>query len=147
MNPLHFECLFHAIRSSSTKQHGHSTTITLRIHPQEVPDDLWNPDILHQRFMAALAQIGDNELLVGEKSFSYARQAGLACKMRGFQEWLFAHYSGLPFDKNEDRAFQTARLLRHALDVASRKELDLVPEKQAEWTDLFNRYKEFRNAI
>ena len=150
MDALHFECIFFAIRSSSTKQHGHRTTITLQIHPHEVPEGLWEPEVLHQRFMVALAQIGDNELPVGEKSFSYARQAGLACKTRAFQEWLFNTYSQHPIDRHihhahEDIAAATARLLRGTLDVASRKELDLVPEKEAEWIDLFNRYREFRD--
>jgi len=159
MDALHFEVMFRAIRRSSTKQHGDCVTISLQIHPQEVPESLWDPEVLHQRFMVALAQIGDDEQPRGEKSFSYARQAGVACKIREFQEWLFDTYSATPYaydygyrdlhgnsiDKYEDRAAQTARLLRGTLDVASRKELDLVPEKQAEWTDLFNRYKEFRN--
>jgi len=142
MDAIHFEVMFRAIRRSSTKQHGDCVTISLQIHPQEVPESLWQPEILHQRFMVALAQIADNELPVGEKSFSYARQAGLACKTRGFQDWLFDAYCGGIIDKYEDRAAQTARLLRRTLDIASRKELDLVPEKEAEWTDLFNRYKE-----
>jgi len=145
INSLHFEVMFRAIRRNSTKQHGDCVTISLQIHPQEVPESLWQPEILHQRFMVALAQIGDNELPVGEKSFSYARQAALACKTREFQEWLFHIYSYHPIHHDTDCASQTALLLRNTLDVASRKELDLVPEKQAEWTDLFNRYKEFRD--
>ena len=143
INPLHFEVMFRAIRRSSTKQHGDCVTISLQIHPQEVPESLWEPEILHQRFMVALAQIGDNELPVGKKSFSYARQAGVACKTREFQDWLFDAYGARAMDRlnnYEDRAAQTARLLRGTLDVASRKELDLNPEKQAEWTDLFKRY-------
>jgi len=145
MNPLHFEVMFRAIRRSSTKQHGDCVTISLQIHPQEVPESLWQPEILHQRFMVALAQIGDNELPVGEKEFSYARQAALLCKTREFQEWLFSNYSHRRIFSDQDRASQTAGLLRGTLGMASRKELDLIPEKQAEWTDLFNRYKEYRD--
>ena len=143
MNPLHFECTVYAIGRRHTKANGDRVTISLHIHPNDVPESLWDNKLLHQRFMVALAQIGDDELPVGEKSFSYARQAGTACGKREFQDWLL-ETNGWSRDRwnDENRAAYTARLLRDTLNIASRKELDLVPEKQAEWIDLFNRYLE-----
>lgn len=115
MKTLQFEAIKMAI-----KQDKDGYVLTLRMHPDEIPEDLLR-DFVGARYSCVLVRVGEDEApmeradFVGDKS---VRLAGMLCRNPRF--WAYLVDDGQILEPIEEEA-QT--WLREYLDVASRAEL------------------------
>jgi hypothetical protein len=136
MKTLQFEAIKMAI-----KQDKDGYVLTLRMHPDEIPEDLLR-DFVGARYSCVLVRLSENEApmeradFAGDKS---VRLAGMLCRNPRF--WAFLSDSGYVYEPTEEEA-QT--WLREYLDVASRADLktnasarirlDSIHEEFTAWT-------------
>ena len=115
MNTLQFEAIKMAI-----KQDKDGYVLTLRMHPDEIPEELLR-DFVGSRYSCVLVRLGEDEApmervdFAGDKS---VRLAGMLCRNPRF--WAYLVDSGYVLEPTEEEA-QT--WLRECLDIASRAEL------------------------
>ena len=115
MNTLQFEAIKMAI-----KQDKDGYVLTLRMHPDEIPEELLR-DFVGSRYSCVLVRVGEDEApmeradFAGDKS---VRLAGMLCRNPRFR--VFLSDSGYVYEPTEEEA-QT--WLREYLDVPSRSEL------------------------
>lgn len=77
---LQFEALKVAMKQDAT-----GYILTLRLHPDEIPEELLR-DFVGARYMIAAVRVDDHEDPVIKKT--RVMKAGMLCKSPAFQEWL-----------------------------------------------------------
>ena len=116
MDTLQFEC-----QKISMKQDKEGYVLTLRVHPDEVPEDLFR-DFVGSRYQVVMVRLSDdNQPLDRQQAFAVEKAQKLAsviCKDEKF--WKFLEEDGEIFDGNEEEA---ANWLRSYLEIDSRSEL------------------------
>jgi hypothetical protein len=80
MNALQFEVLKVALKQDAT-----GYVLTVKIHPDEVPDELLR-DFIGSRYMVAMSKIESDES--GHSYFNRVKQAGMLCRTTEFQKWV-----------------------------------------------------------
>ena len=115
-NAYKFECMFQSLRK--TKEH---ISITIAIHPNDVPRDLL-ADPIGSRYMAALVRMDDNEEIIPPPMQMTAdrlvQSAGMLCRQERFQRWLVE--SGCGNEISEESAI---KYLRRLLGISTRKQI------------------------
>lgn len=116
------------------RKEGEQVVLTLLIHPDEVPEDLWLTHV-GQRYMMALAAIGDQgELEPGPatlEGMEAIKIAGALCRNVRFQRW-----SG---SKSEEEA---VKWLHRELKILTRSDLRDNPEARAEFWAVRDRFED-----
>tara|TARA_R110000796_G_scaffold9530_4_gene32412 strand:- start:1050 stop:1520 length:471 start_codon:yes stop_codon:yes gene_type:complete len=111
-----FECIFQSMRK--TKDH---ISLTVSLHPHEVPRDLL-ADPIGSRYMAALVRINDDEEIIPPRiqmeNSRLVQAAGMLCRDEKFQQWLID--SGCANELNEESA---GNALRRLLCIDSRRQI------------------------
>lgn len=80
VDALHFESIKMALKQDAT-----GFVLTLRIHPDELPEELFR-DFCGARYMVAMARINDDETPVSYRNRT--KEAGILCKNKSFWEYL-----------------------------------------------------------
>lgn len=110
-------------------------SLTLAIHPDEVPADLMR-DFVGSRYMVVMVRLGDDDQpLHREGEFpgdNAVKHAGIVCRDPEFWEWL--HSREMLFEKNETACKEW---LYSYLGIESRKEL----KTDSSARDLFNQLR------
>lgn len=130
MDTIQFEAI-----KSSLRQTKDGYSLTLSVHPDDLPDDLMR-DFVGSRYMVVMVRIGDDEQPISrELSFpgDYAvKMAGMICRDPDFWLWL-EEKMGISVSNEKE----CAEWLSDYLGIQSRKELK---EKQ-EIREVFNKLK------
>lgn len=133
METLNFEAVKIAMKQDKT---GH--ILTLNIHPDEVPEELFR-DFVGARYQVVMVRIGeDNKPMVREQQLApdYVRMAGMLCRDKSFH--LFLVDGGHTF---EDTAEAATTWLKEWVGVTSRAD---IPKSQNAITKLLAIYEEFQ---
>jgi len=115
MKTLQFEAIKMAI-----KQDKDGYVLTLRMHPDEIPEELLR-DFVGSRYSCVLVRLGEDEAPMERADFANdksVRLAGMLCRNPRF--WAYLVDSGHVFELTEEAA-QT--WLREYLEIPSRAEL------------------------
>jgi hypothetical protein len=111
MNALQFEVLKVALKQDAT-----GYVLTVKIHPDEVPDELLR-DFIGSRYMVAMSKIESDES--GHSYFNRVKQAGMLCRTTEFQKWVAA--TGEDEEFSEELA---ADFIYSYCEIESRTELN-----------------------
>ena len=76
MDSLNFESQKIALKQDST-----GYVLTLRVHPDELPEEILR-DFVGARYMVAMVRVNDDETVITYKN--KVKQAGMLCKNRGY---------------------------------------------------------------
>jgi len=100
------------------KQDKEGYILTLRVHPDEVPEALLR-DFVGARYQCVMVRIGDDEKPLNRDNFSeIVKLAGMLPRNPDFQKWLVAE--GHLFDADEDEA---VNWIKEQCQIKSRSEL------------------------
>jgi hypothetical protein len=103
MNTLQYEAIKVAM-----KQDKEGYILTLRIHPDEVPEALLR-DFCGARYQTVMVRIGDDERPLNRDNFSeVVKLAGMLPRNPDFRNWLVSE--GHVFNDDEDEAADWIRL-------------------------------------
>lgn len=113
MDTLQYEAIKVAM-----KQDKEGYILTLRVHPDEVPEALLR-DFVGARYQCVMVRIGDDERPLNRDNFSeVVRLAGMLPRNPDFRKWLVD--KGHIFDEDEEEAVTWIKL---TCKIDSRKEL------------------------
>lgn len=115
---------FEAIKIAM-KQDKEGYVLTLRVHPDEVPDALFR-DFVGARYQAVMVRIGESgEPMNRESDLSrdLVRLAGILCRDRDFADWL--QEQGEILEASEP---EVVDWMRNHLGVQSRSEIPHNPD-------------------
>jgi hypothetical protein len=113
MDTLQYEAIKVAL-----KQDKEGYILTLRVHPDEVPEVLLR-DFVGARYQVVMVRLGDDEKPLNRDNFSeIVKLAGMLPRNPEFQRWLLGE--GHIFDADEDEA--TSWIKAHC-EIESRREL------------------------
>jgi hypothetical protein len=124
--PMNFECLKVALKQDRT-----GFVLTLKIHPDEIPEALIR-DFVGARYGCALVRINDDETPVVYND--RVTRAATLCKDKKFQNFLGVF--------NEDKAVAT---IYKYCQISSRSELNGNKKAQDLFDNLFAAYQESQN--
>ena len=100
------------------KQDKEGYVLTLRVHPDEVPEALLR-DYCGARYQCVMVRLSDDEKPVNRDNFSdVVRLAGMLCRDQTFANWLVEAGSILEANENNVIAW-----MKHELGIQSRAEL------------------------
>ena len=130
-NALQFEAVKVALKQDAT-----GYVLTVKIHPDEVPEELLR-DFVGARYMIAMARLNDDEtpLLYKNK----VQQAGMLCRDSRFHEWLVAeHFATKPTER------EATEFLYQTCGITSRTELNGNRAAQNAFAEMVNEYETWR---
>lgn len=110
MNALQFEALKVAL-----KQDASGYVLTVKIHPDEIPEELLR-DFVGARYMVAMSRIDSDESR--QVYFNRVKQAGMLCRTTAFQKWV-AEECGA-----EVSEISATQYIHDRCEIASRTELN-----------------------
>ena len=100
------------------KQDKEGYILTLRVHPDEVPEALLR-DFVGARYQCVMVRLGDDERPLNRDNFSeIVKLAGMLPRNPDFRAWLVMQ--GHIFDDDEDEAVSW---IKHHCQIGSRREL------------------------
>ena len=121
---------FEAVKTA-LRQTKDGISITLVIHPNDIPRDLIN-DSIGQRYMVGMGRLSDQDEIEEPESVREGKRAvtscAALCRDSDFQRWLFDN--GFIRDLTEEPA---ATPVRHLLKIESRSELKTNEEARQKW--------------
>lgn len=130
MNDEFIRTITFEARKAHLKQDKNGHVLSLVIHPDESPEQLWR-DLVGQPYMVVMAPIEDAapdpQDIEGRKALSSMRAS---CKDPAFQSWLGA--------KTEDEAVTT---VKNFLQVSTSAAIRDQPLKTKEWKKLHEAYR------
>lgn len=115
-------------RKVALKQDRSGFLLTMSIHPDELPEELFR-DFVGTRYACAIVRIQDDETPTPYRN--RVQQAAIICRDMDFQEWLGVD--------SEDKA---AAVLCKRLNVTSRSELNGNRAAQLLFDELIKEYEE-----
>lgn len=117
MDTLQYEAIKVAM-----KQDKEGYILTLRVHPDEVPEALLR-DFVGARYQCVMVRLGDDERPLNRDNFSeIVKLAGMLPRNPDFRAWLVMQ--GHIFDDDEDEAVSW---IKHHCQILSRRELATNP--------------------
>jgi Xaa-Pro aminopeptidase len=128
---LQFEALKVALKQDSS-----GYVLTIKIHPDEIPEELFR-DFVGARYMVAMARINDDEEAVPVRN--RVQKAAILCKDRLFQDYVNFLY-GLP--KTEKAAID---FVYDICSIKSRTELNGNKDAQEQFDRMVNEFEEWRD--
>jgi hypothetical protein len=127
MNALQFEAVKVALKQDKT-----GFVLTLNIHPDEIPEELLR-DFVGARYGVAMVRILEDESVVDYKN--RVKQAGILCKTKDFQDWLFVDSEAAAIKKLYERC-----------NISSRTELNGNKEAIEKYEVMINEYESWKEA-
>jgi len=113
MDTLQYEAIKVAL-----KQDKDGYILTLRVHPDEVPEELFR-DYVGARYQVVMVRLGDDEKPINRDNFSeIVKLAGMLPRNPDFRKFLVNQ--GYAFTDDEDCAVET---IKEYCGIQSRKEL------------------------
>ena len=132
MSALQFES-----QKVALKQDRSGYVMTLRIHPDEVPDELLR-DFVGARYMIAMVRLNDDET---PKSYeNRVKKAGILCKTIRFQEYVVE--LGYVETTSEESAVAA---LYEIVGIDSRTQLNGDLEAQKAFDNLVEEYEQWKH--
>ena len=132
MSALQFES-----QKVALKQDRSGYVMTLRIHPDEVPDELLR-DFVGARYMIAMVRLNDDET---PKNYeNRVKKAGILCKTIRFQEYVV--YLGYVETVSEESAVAA---LYEIVGIESRTQLNGDLEAQKAFDNLVEEYEQWKH--
>lgn len=128
---LQFEALKVALKQDAT-----GYVLTVKIHPDEIPEELLR-DFVGARYMVAMARINDDEEPIPVKN--RVQKAAILCKDRMFQQYVEFLY-GLP--KSEKSAVD---FVYEICSIKSRTELNGNKHAQDQFDQMVKEFEEWRD--
>lgn len=138
MDTLQFEAVKIAM-----KQDKEGYVLTLRVHPDEVPDALFR-DFVGARYQTVMVRLGDNDKPMDREdvlSRDLIRLAGIICRESSFADWLFIQ-DLIP----EPSAQNAVEWLRAELDIQSRSELKDNPKARSRFVQINSEYQAWKQS-
>ena len=138
METLQFEAVKIAM-----KQDKEGYVLTLRVHPDEVPDALFR-DFVGARYQTVMVRLGENEKPMDREdvlSRDLIRLAGIICRESSFADWLFIQ-DLIP----EPSAQNAVEWLRAELDIQSRSELKDNAKARGRFIQINNEYQAWKQS-
>lgn len=138
METLQFEAVKIAM-----KQDKEGYVLTLRVHPDEVPDALFR-DFVGARYQTVMVRLGENDRPMDRDdalSRDLIRLAGIICREPEFVQWLYDQ--GLIRHKDANAGVEW---LRAELDVQSRSELKDNPKARSRFIQINNEYQAWKQS-
>jgi hypothetical protein len=131
LNTIQFEGLKVALKQDQT-----GYLLTLRLHPDEIPEDLLR-HFVGARYQVVMVRIGHDETAMPEDK--PVQRSALLCKEPKFWEYLWG--DGKIMDQTEEDA---TAWLRDYLGVTSRSELKTNPEAKQLFQNLEREYQSWK---
>ena len=139
MDTLQFEAV-----KIDMKQDKEDYVLTLRVHPDEVPDALFR-DFVGARYQTVMVRLGDNDKPMNRDdvlSRDLIRLAGIICRESSFADWLFIQ--DLIPQPSEQNAVEW---LRAELDIQSRSELKENAKARSRFIQINNEYQAWKQSV
>ncbi len=139
METLNFEAVKIAM-----KQDKEGYVLTLRVHPDEVPDDLFR-DFVGARYQTVMVRLnGQDKPLKREEILAsdLVRLAGIICRESEFVQWL---YDQKLISHKEINA--GVEWLRAELDVMSRSELKENAKARSRFIQINSEYQAWKQSV
>ena len=134
--PLQFEA-----RKVALKQDRSGFLLTLSIHPDELPEELFR-DFVGARYQTVMVRLGDNDKPMNREdvlSRDLIRLAGIICREQSFADWLFIQdLIPEPSDQN------AVEWLRAELDIQSRSELKENAKARSRFIQINDEYQQWK---
>ena len=134
---------FEAVKTA-LRQTKDGISITLVIHPNDVPQELIS-DHIGSRYMCGMARLDDDNQVVEldsvRKGKIMVNQAGMLCRDHDFQAWLVE--LGECLEPDEAEAAETIRFL---CGIESRSELKHNEKAQEAWKKLLADFEARNNG-
>lgn len=132
MNALQFEALKVALKQDAT-----GYVLTVKIHPDEIPEELLR-DFVGARYMVAMVRVNDDETATPYKN--RVKQAGIICRNDEFFSWL-SEIHGIENPKESD----ATKFIYETCDISSRTELNGNSKAQIIFDDMVKEFNQWRN--
>lgn len=131
METLHFESVKMALKQDAT-----GFVLTLRIHPDQIPENLLR-DFVGSRYVVAMVRVNDDEEPV-HYNISRSNRAGMLCKNPVFQQFLVSagHTEIASHNAALDAIYETC-------GITSRSELNGNKVAQEAFDNLVEEYEEY----
>jgi hypothetical protein len=121
------------------KQDKEGYVLTLRVHPDEVPQSLFT-DFVGARYQVVMVRIGDDDRPLNRDNFSEAvKLAGMLCRDKMFATYLMDQ--GFIFDDDEETVIGW---MKDELSIQSRSELKTNKEAAAKLKEINARFQEWK---
>lgn len=136
METLQFESVKIAM-----KQDKEGYVLTLRVHPDEVPDALFR-DFVGARYQTVMVRLTEDDKPMSRDevlSRDLIRLAGIVCRESSFADWLFIQ--DLIPQPSEQNAVEW---LRAELDIQSRSELKENAKARSRFIQINNEYQAWK---
>lgn len=139
--PISFEAFKLALKQD---RNGH--VLTLVIHPNETPDELWRTPA-GQRYGVALVQLDEEEAAFedGQDGERAMKMLGARARDARFQRWVLreagpvaSHLMGEPERRARDA-------VKHILAIASSTEIRDNPEVRGKFMELMQKYDKYKS--
>jgi hypothetical protein len=131
MNALQFEALKVALKQDAT-----GYVLTVKIHPDEIPEELLR-DFVGARYMVAMARLNDDETATPVKN--RVKQAGIICRDKQFQEYVQTFYG------TEATEADATRVIYEVCGILSRTELNGNKTAQTAFDSLHDEFIKWRD--
>jgi hypothetical protein len=131
MNALQFEALKVAL-----KQDASGYVLTVKIHPDEIPEELLR-DFVGARYMVAMVRVNDDETPILVKN--HVQKAGMFCRNIQFQRYCEEHF-GVP--RSEAGA---TKVVYDVCGISSRTELNGNEEARKAFDQLLLEFEKWRD--
>lgn len=138
MDTLQFEAVKIAM-----KQDKEGYVLTLRVHPDEVPDALFR-DFVGARYQTVMVRLNESDRPMERESDlgrDLVRLAGILCREPAFGKWL--EHNGELLEANTE---EVVEWLRQHLGVSSRSELPNNPEAMRKLRQLNSEYQAWKQS-
>ena len=134
MKALQFEC-----QKIALKQDAAGFVLTLRIHPDDIPEELFR-DFVGARYGCALVRIGDDEHPV--PYLNRVQKAGILCRDRDFQFWVYDEFNGEGVTEQD-----AINAVYSFCGITSRSELNNDIEAQNLFDELLRKYEQYKESF
>lgn len=150
----HCEAILRGMSKQANKD-GDWIEVKFQIHPQEVPQALWDAD-LRSRWQLAFVEIGADEQPVSPRTKSArkpaatrAEKARRMCGVKEFQDWTKSGRTGnlepdaqWELSSNDYRYVTTSRWIKEQCHVRSKSEFDTNEMAAINWDALLAEYEQ-----
>ena len=136
METLNFESVKIAM-----KQDKEGYVLTLRVHPDEVPDALFR-DFVGARYQTVMVRLGEDDRPMSREDIlgrDLVRLAGIICREPEFARFLEAEYL-----LDTDQPDAVIHWIRAELDITSRSELKENEKARGRFIALNNEYQQWK---
>lgn len=127
---IQFEC-----QKVALKQDSNGFVLTLRIHPDEIPEELLR-DFVGARYACGLVRVQDDDTPVFYSNRTM--KAGILCRNTMFQQYLYSEHDAS--DVNEDSAIKK---LYELCNITSRTELNGNQKAQEVFDQVVKDYEHY----